>query len=119
MGRAIQLWDGYFLPHAYACLRRIGITDRHADARTVLNWLRHSRRAVISREEVRTDALRRRLDAQETGSLLGDLERLGWLRRVTPGLREIGRPKVRWAVNPQLWSTPEMPEMSESGVMMP
>jgi hypothetical protein len=119
MRRAIQLWDGYFLPHAYACLRLIGITDKHADARTVLNWLRNSRRATISREEVRTDALRRRLDDQETGSLLGDLERLGWLRRVTPGLREIGRPRVRWAVNPQLWSAPEMPEMPKSGAMTP
>jgi hypothetical protein len=30
----------YFLPHSLAAVRCIGITDKHADARRVLNWNR-------------------------------------------------------------------------------
>ena len=37
---AVTLWREYFWPHARACIRQIGLTERHVEARRVLRWLR-------------------------------------------------------------------------------
>ena len=37
---AVTLWREYFWPHARACIRQIGLTERHIEARRALRWLR-------------------------------------------------------------------------------
>jgi hypothetical protein len=92
----------YLWPHARACLRQIGLTQRHADARLVLRWLSNKSLHEVRREDVRRDALSQRLDAGQTEAVLQQLAQSGWLRRTTTGS---GRgPKVQlWEVNPKLW----------------
>ena len=77
---AIQLWQEYFWPHARAALRQVGLTDRHADARRVLKWIRAQGKEEVSGEEVRRDALSQRLDAAATHHLLDALVAWGWLQ---------------------------------------
>jgi hypothetical protein len=54
---AVRLVLGYFWPHARAVLRQIGLTERHADARRILRWLRANRCTEVSREDIRRHAL--------------------------------------------------------------
>jgi Protein of unknown function (DUF3987) len=82
MAAAIRLVKEYFWPHARASLRQIGLTERHLNARRVLRWIRTRRKAVISLEEVRRDALGQKLDAEQTASLLEALRRSGWVRHL-------------------------------------
>jgi hypothetical protein len=90
----------YFWPHAQACLRQIGLTQRHADARRVLRWIKAKDLDVVTREEIRQNALGKTRDADETEEILNFLSRAGWLRK---GQHETGgRPAVRWSVNPRL-----------------
>jgi hypothetical protein len=103
---AVGLWRGYFWPHGRAALRLVGISDRHTHARTVLRWLRATGRQMVSREEVRREALAQRLDAGETQELLDMLERAGWLREATAKATGPGRPARRWEVNPRLFNIP-------------
>lgn len=99
---AVQLWRGYFWPHAVAAVRQIGVSDRHADARKVLRWLKAGNRKEVSREEVRREALTRRLDAEQVQAIIDRLVRAGWLREVTTKAEGPGRPARRWEVNPRL-----------------
>jgi hypothetical protein len=124
MQAAIELVRDYFWPHARACLRQIGLTQRHADARRVLKWIRAKGRHEVSREEVRRDALAQRLDADQTAWVLADLVRHGWLKdETTPSGPQGGKPARRWHVNPKLFSdrtaqtaeTAETPQGSEVG----
>src|SRR5262249_27947149 len=113
---AIILARDYFWPHARACLRQIGLTKRHTDARRVLRWLRANHKTEVSREDVRREALSQRLDADETTELLASLCRSGWLREITTRSgSQVGRPPRRWAVNPKLFNTPtaEIAEIAE------
>jgi hypothetical protein len=98
---ATRLTVDYLWPHTRACLRQIGLSQRHADARIVLQWLSNKGLEEVRREDVRRDALSQRLDAEQTNSLLLQLARAGWLRRVTVGGGR-GRPAQRWEVNPKL-----------------
>ena len=103
---AIILARDYFWAHARACLRQIGLTERHANARRVLRWLRANHRTEVSREEVRREALSQRLDADETTDLLASLCRSGWLReKIGPSGPQGGKPPRRWLVNPKLFNT--------------
>ena len=107
MASAITLTRDYFWPHARACLRQIGLTERHANARRVLRWLRANRKTEVSREEVRRDALSQRLDANETTELLTSLCNSGWLReKISPSGPQGGKPPRRWLVNQSLFNTP-------------
>lgn len=100
MKSAITLARDYFWPHAQAALRQVGLSDQHLEARRVLNWTAANGKEVISREEIRCEALSKRLDANATQQLLDQLERAGWLRKnISP---TGGRPSVRWSVNPRL-----------------
>jgi hypothetical protein len=100
MSEAVELVFDYFWPHARAALRQIGLNQHHADARRVLKWISASGKEQIGREQIRRDALGKRLDAEAAQEVLDYLERAGWLRqqKSTTG----GRPNTRWAVNPKL-----------------
>jgi hypothetical protein len=114
---AIILVRDYFWPHARACLRQIGLTERHTNARRVLRWLKANHKTEVSREDVRRDALSQRLDANETTELLTSLSNSGWLReRVGQSGPQVGKPPRRWLVNPNLWKPPtaETAEIAET-----
>jgi hypothetical protein len=106
---------GYFWEHARACLRQVGLSDRHADARRSLRWISANNKKQVTREEIRGEALGRKLDAAETETLLQNLEKAGWVRKILqPSGPKGGRPPSRWSVNPILFGaaeTPETPEM--------
>jgi hypothetical protein len=107
MQAAIRLVRDYFWPHARACLRLIGLTERHSNARRVLLWIRAKGKTEVSREEIRRDALSQRLDASETTALLTALSKSGWLREeVTEPGPQGGKPARRWLVNPKLLKDP-------------
>jgi uncharacterized protein DUF3987 len=60
MSSAIELVRDYFWPHARACLRQIGLTERHTNARRVLHWIKackKSREEGVSIEDIREGAL--------------------------------------------------------------
>ena len=107
MSSAITLVKDYFWPHARACIRLIGLTDRHTNARRVLRWLMANHKPEISREEVRREALSQRLDADQTAGLLASLCNSGWMReKISPSGPQGGKPPRRWLVNPKLFSPP-------------
>jgi hypothetical protein len=113
---AVWLWRDYFWPHSRAALRQIGLTEKHANARRALCWIRKTRKAEVSVLEIRREALGRGLDAEQTRNLLDGLVRAGWLKLVTT--KTDGRSIHRWQVNSMLFSeasTPERPERSEGG----
>jgi hypothetical protein len=115
MKAAIQLVQDYFWEHARACLRQVGLSDRHADERRVLRWISGSDKEVVTREEIRCDALGRKLDAAETETLLHGLEKAGWVRKIVqPSGARGGRPPSHWSVNPILSSLLETPETPET-----
>jgi hypothetical protein len=104
MTSAVRLWREYFWPHARACLRQAGLSDRHRDARRVLKWLQAQGQLTVSREDIRRDALGQQLDAEGTEKLLDALAKSGWLRREAMEHKGRGRPANRWLVNPKLMS---------------
>ena len=59
---------------------------------------------MVSREDVRRDALSQRLNADEVQTIIDELVRAGWLREVTARAEGPGRPARRWEVNPRLFS---------------
>ena len=109
---AVRLWREYFWPHGQAVLRQIGLTEKHTNARRALYWIRTNRKAEVSLFDIRREALGRRLDAEQTRSLLDGLVRAGWLKLVTT--KTDGRAIHRWQVNPLLFSGAPEPERSES-----
>src|SRR5262249_5536391 len=114
---AAKLWRDYFWPHSRAALRQIGLTQKHTNARRVLAWIPANQKSVGSLQDVRQDALGRRVDAEQTRNLLDGLVRAGWLKLVTT--KTGGRAIHRWHVNPQLFPgaspLPESPERPERG----
>jgi Protein of unknown function (DUF3987)/Bifunctional DNA primase/polymerase, N-terminal len=108
---AVRLWRDYFWPHSRAALQQIGLTEKHANARRALCWIRTNRKPEVSLLDIRREALGRRLDAEQTRSLLDGLVRAGWLKLVTT--KTDGRAIHRWQVNPLLFSGAPMPERSE------
>jgi hypothetical protein len=113
---AVRLWRDYFWPHSREALRQIGLTEKHANERRALCWMRTKRKPEVSLLDIRREALSRRLDAEQTRGVLDDLERAGWLKLVTT--KTDGRAIHRWQVNPLLFSgspTSERSERSERG----
>jgi len=101
---AIRLWRDYFWIHSRAALRQIGLSDRHANARRVLRWIRNGRRSEVSREDIRRDALGQRLDAEQTQGVIDGLVKAGWFRAPVKPSSGPGRPAQRWLVNPMIQS---------------
>lgn len=120
---AIRIWRDYFWPHSRAALRQIGISERHANSRRVLKWIRATKRETdaISLKDVRREALSQSIDAKQTAELLEKLERAGWLKKVTIETR--GRPAHRWKINGRLFQGAESAgsaeSLQESGVPSP
>jgi hypothetical protein len=101
MEDAIRLWKDFFWPHAQAVLRQIGLSDRHKNARTALNWIKAHGLKEVSREDIRRHALGQKLDAEDTQKQIEGLEKSGWLRKAT--MQTAGRSKHRWEVNPKIF----------------
>jgi len=101
MKNAVRLVRDYFWPHSRAALRQIGLSERHANARRVLHWIRKNNKTEVSRQDIRRDALGQSLDADQTQTLIDGLVRAGWLRQVTA--QTPGRARHRWKVNPKLF----------------
>jgi Protein of unknown function (DUF3987)/Bifunctional DNA primase/polymerase, N-terminal len=108
---AVRLWRDYFWPHSRAALRQIGLSEKHANARRALCWIRANQKTEVSLLDIRREALGRRLDAEQTRNLLDGLVRAGWLKLVTT--KTEGRAVHRWQVNPLLFSGVPTPERSE------
>jgi hypothetical protein len=115
MQAAIRLARDYFWPHTRAALRQIGLTERHADARKVLKWIKATGKTEISLEDIRRDALGQALDAEGTQQLIDkSLVRTHWLREITVKSGTRGRPSRRWAVNPALNGAAENAQNAEN-----
>jgi hypothetical protein len=97
---AVTLWRDYYWPHGCAALRQMGLTDKHAEARAVLRWIRANDRHEVSLKDVRREALKQRFDAGDTQAIVEGLVRAGWLRQVTT--KTAGRAVHRFEVNPLL-----------------
>ncbi len=111
MTAAVELWRDYFWPHSRTALRQIGLSERHANARRVLRWIRTQARTEVGSNEIRREALGRSLDAKQIGDLLDSLTRAGWLKKTTE--QTGGRPAHRWTVNPALFGGAESAESAE------
>jgi hypothetical protein len=107
----VRLWRDYFWPHSRAAIRQIGLTEKHTNLRRALRWILTNRKPEVSLLDIRREALGRRLDAEQTRSLLDALARAGWLRLVTT--KTEGRAIHRWQVSPLLFSGAPMPERPE------
>lgn len=97
---AIALWGTYLWPHAGAVLGASGVSDKMRQARKALLWIRRQAQAEVSRD----DLWRHARVAHNAAGVDGVIETLiaaGWLRRIAPA-EGVGRPRLRWAVNPAL-----------------
>jgi hypothetical protein len=102
---AHALWSDYFRPHAQAVFGQASSTLAERRVQRVGRWLRRTRPEMISREEVRRDALGQAVDAETAENVIERLERYGVLRMLPPQTgRGGGRPRRRWQVNPELWT---------------
>jgi hypothetical protein len=102
LANAIELWRGYFWPHARIVFNRAGRTDRDREARKVIRWLRQHRTATVTRQDIRRDALAQSVDATEADRIAAQLEEAGILRLDTVTRAGRGRPVRQWLVNPRL-----------------
>jgi hypothetical protein len=103
--RAVRLWSDYFRLQARALFDHSVPGERERLARRVARRLRSRGLGEVSREQVRTEALGRRVDAAEADQVLYRLQDAGILQQAlyTAPLR--GRPPNRWWVNPRLNTT--------------
>jgi len=79
----------------------MGWSQSHRDSRRVLRWIKSARLRVVSREEIRREALNRKLDASQTEKILVQLVAAGWLLPLIHATG--GRPARRWEVNVALF----------------
>ena len=91
-----------------AVFDRAGPSDRDRKARQVIGWIRAHEATEISREDVRRDALRQKVNAAGADEVIEALEEAGVLREVDDEeeYRGRGRPARRWQVNPALLAEP-------------
>lgn len=113
MASAIRIWRDYFWPHSRAALRQIGISERHANSRKVLKWIRATKTIAesLSLKDVRREALSQSIDAKQTADLMDGLERAGWVKKVTTETG--GRPAHRWKINERLFQDAGSAETAE------
>jgi hypothetical protein len=99
---AAALWKNYFWPHARAVFDGVELSDHKRRVRRVARWLRDTRLATVSRQEISRRALGQAATADETEHVL---QRLHYLGYVLPDLAyrdKPGRPSTHWLVNPAL-----------------
>ena len=102
---AIELWTSYFYPHAATVFHQCGRIDRDRHARRAAKWIKARARELVSREELRRDALGQSVDAGETDRVIQRLEAGGVLRLSAASLiPNGGRPAKRWTVNPAVYA---------------
>jgi hypothetical protein len=118
MSAACRLVCDYFWPHSRAALRQIGLSERHANSRRVLRWIKATGKTEVSIKDIRRDALVGALDADQTESLVESLTRSGWLRpeAAKPSGPRGGKPVRRWQLNPLLWAA-ETAETAETSTL--
>ena len=102
MQTAINLWLDYFWPHGQAAIRLMGRKDHDRNARLALRWMRSIGATTVSIEDIRVQALSRRLRAVEISELLDRLRAAGWVREAPTDRQGPGRPCRRWEVHPGL-----------------
>jgi hypothetical protein len=115
MSAACRLVCEYLWLHSRAALRQIGLSERHANSRRVLRWIKATGKTEVSIKDIRRHALVGALDADQTESLVEELMRSGWLcpEAVKPSGPKGGKPVRRWQVNPLLWAA-ETAETAET-----
>ena len=116
MARGVRLWSDYFRPHARALFQRTVPGERERQARRVVRWLRERGLSEVSREQVRSEALNRSVDAAGAGEVLYRLQSAGIVQQksyVSPARG--GRPPNRWSVNPRLATRPSAGNPGNSG----
>ena len=96
---AFRLWE-CFCRHARAVFQHADPTRAERRMRRVIAWIRDNDATVLSREEVRREALSQALDAEGSQQVIGALERAGILRRASIEQHGSGPRKQRWQVNP-------------------
>jgi hypothetical protein len=103
--RAHALWADYFWPQAQAVFGQAFSTLAERRVQRVGRWLRRMRPEMISREEVRREALGQTVDADTADRVLERLEQYGAVRML-PVVKESrrGPRRLRWEVNPALWA---------------
>jgi hypothetical protein len=97
--QAFRLWERFRL-HARAVFQRADPSHEERRLRRVLAWIRDNDAAVVSREEVRREALSQAVDATGSQAVIAELERAGILRRTDPDPEGRGPRRHRWQVNP-------------------
>ena len=103
---AARLACEYFWPHSRAALRQIGLSERHANLRRALRWIRATGTTEVSIRDIRRDAMAGSFDADATLDLIDRLTNSGWLcpQPVKSSGPKGGKPARRWQVNPLLWA---------------
>ena len=76
--------------------RRVRPSRSWSEPICLWTWLRATGRTIVSREDVRRDALSQRFDAEATDNLLETLVTAGWLRMRAQPKQGAGRPAYRW-----------------------
>src|SRR5262249_12812482 len=106
---AVRLWRSYFEPHSRAALRQIGLSERHTEIRRVLRCIGAPGAKGVSVRDVRRKAMSAAVDFDRAADLIGDLVRRCWLKQ-KPSAPRVGKPAIRWEVNPLLNRPAEIAE---------
>ena len=102
---AAALWRSYFWPHARAVFDGVELSDHKRRVRRVARWLRDTRLATVSRQEITRRALSQAATADETEHVLQRLHYLGYVQPDLAYRDKPGRPSTHWLVNPALAET--------------
>ncbi len=94
------------IPHAQAAIGLLaGETRLNRDLSFLFQWLRRRRLPDFSRRDFH-QAARAQFDGEpeRLRDALSEMIECGWIRRIAPSERSVGRPSERYAVHPSLWS---------------
>jgi hypothetical protein len=90
-----------------AALRQIGLSERHANLRRALRWIKATGRTEVSIKDIRRDAMAGSLDAEATLNLVDRLARIraGFLLHLqSRPVRRAGNQSAAGGSNPLLWA---------------
>jgi len=100
---AAALWTSYFRPHARAVFQQAAPSNFTAQVRRAARWLKAAGKTVVSREDIRRDALSQSINAHEAEMVIGRLAVAGMLRLIDAESSPHRGPRTRrWQVNPAL-----------------